>query len=73
MWKAWQLAALEDQGMMDTNTGLIHRVARILADSPNETIGTEEFRRACLAGGVDPDSFTPDDLAQLQRKLSEIT
>ena len=58
MWEAWQLAALEDLGLMDTGTGLVNRVAYKLAESPNDTIGTEEFRRTCLSCGVDPDSFT---------------
>ena len=30
-FKVWHLAAMEDYGYMDTNTGLINRVARILA------------------------------------------
>ena len=73
MFKDWQLAMMEDYGLMDTNTGLINRVARKLAESPNETIETAEFRSACIACGVDPDSFTQSDLDQLQRKLNEIT
>ena len=73
MFKDWQLAMMEDYGMMDTNTGLINRVARHLAKSLNETIDTEEFRSACLSCGVDPDSFTHSDLDQLQRKLNEIS
>lgn len=73
MFKDWQLAMMEDYGLTDTNTGLINRVARQLAKSPNDTIGTAEFRNACLACGVDPDSFTQKDLDQLQRKLNEIT
>ena len=72
-FKSWHLAAMEDYGYMDTDTGLINRVARILADSPNDEIDTEEFRNACYAAGVDPDSFTQSDLDQLQRKLNEIT
>ena len=73
MFKDWQLAMMEDYGMMDTNTGLINRVARRLAASTNDTIETAEFRSACIACGVDPDSFTQSDLDQLQRKLNEIT
>ncbi|MBR5342788.1 MAG: hypothetical protein IK149_02690 [Oscillospiraceae bacterium] len=73
MLKDWQLAMLEDYGLMNTNTGLINRVARRLAESPNNVIETEEFRRACLSSGVDPDSFTQSDLEQLQRKLNELT
>ena len=73
MFKDWQLAMMEDYGLTDTNTGLINRVARTLAKSPNDTIETDEFRSACLSSGVDPDSFTGSDLAELQRKLNEIT
>ena len=72
MFEDWQLAAMEDYGLTDTNTGLISRVARILAESPDDTIGTAEFRSACYTGGVDPDSFTQEDLAQLQARLSQI-
>ena len=73
MFEAWQLAMMEDYGLTDTSTGLINRVARRLAESPQDTIDTAAFRSACLASGVDPDSFTQSDLQQLQRKLDEIT
>ena len=72
MFKDWQLAAMEDYGLMDTNTGLINRVARALAQSPNDSIDTAEFRSACLSCGVDPDSFTQEDLIQLQTKLNRL-
>ena len=72
-FKDWHLAVIEDYGYTDTNDGLINRVARNLAGSPNDTINTEEFRQACIACNVDPDSFTQSDLDQLQRKLDEIT
>lgn len=71
MFKDWQLAMMEDYGLMDTNTWLINRVARRLAESPGSVIENEEFRSACLSCGVDPDSFTAADYAQLQRKLNE--
>ncbi len=73
MFQDWQLAMMEDYGLMDTNTGLINRVARDLAKSPNSVIDTAEFRSACYRCGVDPDSFTQNDLNQLQRKLNELT
>ena len=73
MIEAWKLAKMEDYGLTDTDTGLVNRVARRLAGSPNDVIDTEEFRRACLDCGVDPDSFTQSDLSRLQRKLNEIT
>ena len=40
MFEDWQLAILEDYGLMDTSTGLVNRVARVLARSPNDTIDT---------------------------------
>ena len=72
-YEGWHLAAMEDAGYMDTNTGLINRVANYLAKSPNDEIDTAEFRSACYAVGVDPDSFTQSDLKELQRKLNQIT
>lgn len=72
-FKDWHLAVLEDYGYTDTNDGLINRIARNLAASPNDTIDTEEFRQACIACNVDPDSITQSDLEKLQRKLNEIT
>ena len=72
-YKAWHLAAMEEYGFTDTNEGLINRVARYLAKSPNDTIDTAEFRRACIACNVDPDSFTQSDLNKLQRKLRQLT
>ncbi len=72
-YKAWHLVAMEEHGYMDTNDGLINRVACYLAKSPNDTIDTAEFRQACIAGNVDPDSFTQSDLEKLQRKLNQLT
>ena len=63
------LGYMESEGCADTDEGLISRVAKVLNESPNEEIGTEEFRSACISAGVDPDSFTEEDLKRLQRKL----
>ena len=63
------LGFMESEGMMDTNEGLISRVAKVLNQSPNEVIDTAEFRQACISAGVDPDSFTEADLQRLQEKL----
>ena len=70
-FKPWMLAAMEEEGYMDTSEGCINRVAKYLAKSPNDTINTAEFRRACYACDVDPDSFTQSDLEKLQRKLNK--
>ena len=72
-FKTWHLAALEDAGYMDTEEGLINRVAYELADSPEDIIGNEEFIAACERCGVDPHSFTASDLEKLQKKLNRIT
>ncbi|MGX8774278.1 MAG: hypothetical protein ACSW8G_04385 [Bacillota bacterium] len=63
------LAYMESEGMMDTNEGLIARVAKVLSESPNDVIDTDEFRAACASVGVDPDSFTQADLDRLQEML----
>ena len=63
------LGYMESEGYTDTDEGLISRVAKVLNNSPNEVIDTEEFRRACILSGVDPNSFTQRDLEKLQRKL----
>ena len=70
-FEPWMLAAMEEEGYMDTSEGCINRVAKYLAKSPNDTINTAEFRRACYACDVDPDSFTQSDLEKLQRKLNK--
>ena len=72
-FEVWHLAAMEEHGYTDTNDGLINRVAYYLAKSPNDTIDTAEFRRACIACNVDPDSFTQNDLDRLQHVLNRIT
>lgn len=68
-----EMAALEEYGYTDTGIGCINRVARYLAASPNDIIDTAEFRSACHACNVDPDSFTQADLELLQNKLNQIT
>ena len=72
-FEPWQLAMMEEYGQTDTSDGLINRVARRLAQSPNDTIDTAEFRSACIEVGVDPDSFSQSDLDKLQRKLNDLT
>ena len=72
-YKTWHLVAMEEYGCTDTNEGLLNRVARYLSKSPNDTIDTGEFRRACIACNVDPDAFTQSDLGKLQRKLNQIS
>lgn len=63
------LGFMESEGCMDTKEGKLCRIAKVLNESPNDVIDTDEFRAACAAAGVDPDSFTQDDLDRLQEKL----
>lgn len=70
-FKPWMLAAMEEEGYMDTSEGCINRVAKYLAKSQNDIIDTAEFRRVCYACNVDSDSFTQSDLEKLQRKLNK--
>ena len=63
------LGYMESEGCMDTNEGLISRVANVLNNSANDVIDTEEFRSACISVNVDPDSFTQADIDNLQKKL----
>ena len=63
------LGYMESEGCMDTNEGLISRVAKVLNESQSEVIDTSELRSACISVGVDPDSFTKADLDNLQKKL----
>lgn len=72
-FEPWMLSAMEEQGYMDTSEGLVSRLAKYLSNSPNDIIDTDEFRRACVACNVDPDSFTQADLESLQRKLNILT
>lgn len=72
-YKAWHLAAMEDNGIGTTSTALVNKVADYLAVYGSNNIGNDEFIRACYACNVDPYSFTKKDLAQLQRKLNKLT
>ena len=47
-FESWQLAMMEEYGQTNTSDGLISRVARRLAGSPNDTIDTAEFRSVCI-------------------------
>ena len=70
-FKAWRLGAMEEAGYMDTNEGLISRVANYFANSTSDTIDTDEFRQACINCNVDPDSFMQADLDRLQQILNQ--
>lgn len=71
-FEPWMLAAMEDEGYMDTSHGLNMRVAKHLAKNGSSDIGEDEFRDACLSCGVDPDSITSRDLDEIQDKLNRL-
>ncbi len=69
----WHFAAMEAEGILDTHEGLINRAAKFLSHSANSMIGEEEFRTACYACDVDPNSFTQADVEQIEQRLNEIS
>ena len=73
MFEPWMLAGMEDDGLLDTSRSLNMRVARYLAENGSDDIGDDEFREACIACNVDPDSITSSDLVEIQNKLNELT
>lgn len=73
MFEPWMLAGMEDDGLLDTSRSLNMRVARYLAENGSDDIGDDEFREACIACNVDPDSITSSDLIEIQNKLNELT
>ena len=73
MFEPWMLAGMEDDGLLDTSRSLNMRVARYLAENGSDDIGDDEFREACIACNVDPDSITSSDLIEIQNKLNVLT
>ena len=49
------------------------RVAHYLAKYGSDEIYEMEFRRACIACEVDPDSITQSDINEIRSKLRELT
>lgn len=70
-YEAWMLAAMEEYGHMDTQTGRINKIARYLAQLETDHIGNEEFIDACHACNIDPYSFDQEDLMQIEKKFYE--
>lgn len=70
MFEPWMLAAMEEEGYMDTKDGQINRLAKYLSKSSSTTIGKDEFNEACKACKVNASSFTQRDFEKLERKLN---
>ena len=67
----WMLAAMEEEGILDTTESKLNRLSSYLKDSDLTYVGNEEFAQACDACDLDPNSFSDDDLLDLQRKLND--
>lgn len=72
-FEPWMFAAMEDEGIMDTRTGRINRVAKFLAEQNLDSIGTEEFRDACYALNLDPYYFDREDLGKIENKIRDLS
>ena len=70
MFEPWMLAAMEEAGIMDTKEGHINRVANYLKNNTFGDVSYDQFRSACIACNVNPDSFDQQDLDRLQYKLN---
>lgn len=70
MFEPWMLAAMEEAGIMDTKEGHINRVSNYLKNNATGDVSYSEFRSACNACNVNPDSFDQQDLDRLQYKLN---
>ena len=71
-FEPWMFVAMEDEGIMDTRTGRINRVAKFLVAQGLEQIGLEEFRQACYALDLDPGYFDQDDLKKIENKVRQL-
>ena len=70
-FEPWMLAAMEDEGIIDTRTGRINKVAKFLAKQGLDYIGNEEFIDACHACGIDP-YFDQEDIQKIGKKIADL-
>jgi len=71
-FEPWMLAAMEDEGMIDTRTGRINKVAKFLAKQGLDHIGNEAFIGACHACGIDPYYFDQEDIQKIGKKIADL-
>ena len=69
-YEPWMLAAMEEEGIMDTHEGHINRVAKYIRESGMSYIGDDELSEACRECDIDPDSFDMDDIREIERKAN---
>ena len=70
-FEPWMFAAMEDEGIMDTRTGRINKVAKYLARQNLSYIGNGEFIQACHACGIDPYYFDQEDIDKIGRRIRD--
>ena len=71
-FEPWMFAAMEDEGIMDTRTGRINKVAKFLANQDLDYIGNEEFISACNTCNVDLYSFDQEDIEKFGQKIRNL-
>lgn len=71
-FEPWMFVAMEDEGIMDTRTGRINKVAKFLARQNLNYIGNDEFIWACNAGGIDPYYFDQEDIEKIGQKIRSL-
>lgn len=71
-FEPWMFAAMEDEGIMDTRTGRINKVAKFLARQNLDNIGNAEFIQACHACGIDPYYFDQEDIEKIGQKIRSL-
>ena len=71
-FEPWMFVAMEDEGIMDTRTGRINKVAKFLARQNLNYIGKDEFIWACNACGIDPYYFDQEDIEKIGQKIRSL-
>lgn len=71
-FEPWMFAAMEDEGIIDTQTGRINKVAKFLARQNLDYIGNSEFIQACHSCGIDPYHFDKDDIQKIGQKIQNL-
>ena len=71
-FEPWMFVAMEDEGIMDTRTGRINKIAKFLARQNLNYIGNDEFIWACKACGIDPYYFDQEDIEKIGQKIRSL-
>lgn len=71
-FEPWMFVAMEDEGIMDTRTGRINKIAKFLARQNLDYIGNVEFIQACHACGIDPYYFDQEDIEKIGQKIRSL-